>query len=192
MCYIAWCIRAVPSYLLRNNSSSSLDVKLCGCSCALHENYVNNAIKARVTPTEASYFLFPLPLPLEAHRWRPTIVEKGKRNRPWTCGEGARRGRAGDAPATRKLQSQFFARQILLPHSLKRFRSAASSITQNAFKLDTARRCWNGMAHDGGADAVTMVSRDSRRHALPETKLLFMLGATTAHIAFFYAISARW
>lgn len=54
------------------------------------------------------------------------------------------RGGGGEAATTRKLRSQFFARQILLPHSLKRFRGAAPSIMQNAFKPDTPAMC-NGI-----------------------------------------------
>lgn len=89
-----------------------------------------------------------MPLRLALHRRRrhifyflsraapgPIIVEKRKQTMNVRQREEWRRG---DASATRKLQSQFFARQILLPHSLKRFRSAVPSITQNAFKLDTA------------------------------------------------------
>lgn len=53
-------------------------------------------------------------------------------------------GSGREAATTRKLRSQFFARQILLPHSLKRFRGAAPSIMQNAFKLDTPAMC-NGI-----------------------------------------------
>lgn len=87
---------------------------------------------------EVSYFLFPLPRRAQG----PMIVERGsERDRGRT--EGVGRG-GGEAAATRKLQSQFFARQILLPHSPKRFRGAASSITQNAFKLNIPAMC-NGI-----------------------------------------------
>ncbi|CAL1686810.1 unnamed protein product [Lasius platythorax] len=64
------------------------------------------------------------------------IARKGKRKRR-RPGEWEREKDGEEAATTRKLQSQFFTRQILLPHSLKRFRSAAPSITQNALKLNT-------------------------------------------------------
>lgn len=89
---------------------------------------------------EVSYFLFPLP---RRARGRPMIAERGSgRDKVRKEREGV--GGGGEAATTRKLRSQFFARQILLPHSLKRFRGAAPSIMQNAFKPDTPAMC-NGI-----------------------------------------------
>lgn len=91
------------------------------------ENYVNNAIKARVT-WEAQYFLFFFSSLSLAPRSRSdeksslSLVEKIKGG--WNI---------------RKLRSQLFARQILLPFfpaKMFPYRCVrAPSITQNAFKL---------------------------------------------------------
>lgn len=77
----------------------------------VRENYVNNAIKVRVTPLEASYFLFPRLL--EAHGRRP-VAEKGRKRE-----SGAERTGYSKIAVTTLRE-----RQILLPHSLKRFRVA--------------------------------------------------------------------